>query len=165
LQCSVVGLDLNFEDADREIRVLNRRLTMTDSTTSEQDFASSTSDLSKPARDFALHAADRVRDGAASAHEQAQQATKAAESLATGAVTELARISRVAQTAVFDDVKAAIDAFTDITRAKTLADAAQIQFDYLGARSRVNVERVQSAVEFVKTKFSDGYAKWTDKAA
>lgn len=122
-----------------------------------------TGGFTQSAREFAINAADRVRENASSVHEKAQQATTTMESFATGTVVELARISRDAQTALFDDVKAALDAFANIARAKSLADAAQLQFDYLGNRSRVNVERMQSAVDFVKTKFNDSYAKWTER--
>jgi hypothetical protein len=127
--------------------------------------ANSTADV---ARDYALQAASRVKDGANAAHEKAQQATAAVEFFAAGAVTEIAKISREAQGAWLDDAKAAIEAFTNVARAKSLAEAAQIQIDYFGDRSRANVERAKSVAAFVKSKFGEGYAKWAsvaDKAA
>jgi hypothetical protein len=130
----------------------------------ESTSAQAANSAADAARDYALQAASRVQDGAKTAHEKAQQATAAVESFAAGAVTEIAKISREAQTAWFDDAKAAIEAFANVARAKSLAEAAQIQIDFYGARSRVNVERAKSVAEFVKTKLSEGYAKWTSAA-
>ena len=137
---------------------------MNDYSQTEQATAQVANSAADAARDYALQAASRVQDGAKAAHEKAQQATAAVESFAAGAVTEIAKISREAQVAWFDDAKAAIDAFANVARAKSLSEAAQIHFDYLGSRSRVNVERAKTAVEFVKSKLGDGYAKRTSAA-
>ena len=137
---------------------------MNDYSQTEQATAQVANSAADAARDYALQAASRVQDGAKAAHEKAQQATAAVESFAAGAVTEIAKISREAQVAWFDDAKAAIDAFANVARAKSLAEAAQIQIDYFGDRSRVNVERAKSVAAFVKSKFGEGYAKWTPAA-
>ena len=137
---------------------------MNDYSQIEQTSAQAANSAAEAAREYALKAASRVQDGANAAHEKAQQATAAAESLAAGAVTELAKISREAQAAWFDDAKAAIEAFANVARAKSLPEAAQIQIDYFGGRSRVNVERAKSVAAFVKSKLGEGYAKWTSAA-
>jgi Phasin protein len=137
---------------------------MDDNTQFEQTATQAANSASDAARDYALQAAGRVQEGAKAAHEKAQQATAAVESFVTGAVTEIAKITREAQGAWLDDAKAAIEAFTNVARAKSLAEAAQIQIDYFGNRSRVNVERAKSVATFVKSKFGEGYTKWASVA-
>jgi hypothetical protein len=137
---------------------------MNDYSQTEQTTAQVANSAADAARDYALQAANRVQDGAKAAHEKAQQATAAVESFAAGAVTEMAKITREAQGAWLDDTKAAIEAFTNVARAKSLAEAAQIQIDYFCDRSRVNVERAKSVAAFVKSKLGEGYSKWASAA-
>jgi hypothetical protein len=175
LQCTKILLQRTksrlYEDGNEkrpEGPALSEETKMNDYSQTEPMSAQAANSAADAARDYALQAATRVQDGAKAAHEKAQQATAAVESFAAGAVTEIAKISREAQTAWFDDAKAAIEAFASVARAKSLAEATQIQIDYFGARSRVNVERAKSVAEFVKSKFGEGYAKWassTEKAA
>ncbi len=137
---------------------------MNDNSQFEQTATQAANSATEATRDYALQAASRVQEGAKAAHEKAQQATAAVEFFAAGAVTEMAKITREAQGAWLDDTKAAIEAFTNVARAKSLAEAAQIQIDYFGDRSRVNVERAKSVAAFVKSKLGEGYSKWASAA-
>jgi len=111
------------------------------------------------ARDAARRAAEGARGMADKAEETARQATSSAEKLAGGVVTELARVSREAQAALFEDARAAISAFETLVGAATLADAAQIQIDFLSGRARRNVERARSIAEYVAKSVGEARAR------
>ncbi len=127
-------------------------------------------EVPEAARDLAKRAAETVLERAESINAGAEQATAAIERAATDTVANVARMTRDIQAAVYDDAKAAIAAFENVVAAKSLGEAAQIQIDYLRARSDVTVARVKTIADFltkaaedaVKTA-QDNFARLTSK--
>lgn len=128
-------------------------------------------EIPEAARDLAKRAAESVMEGAESINAGAEKATTAIEKAANEAVANAAKITRDVQAAVFNDARAAIVAFEGMVAAKSLGEAAQIQIDYLRARSDVTVARAKNFAEFF-TKATenamkvaqDNFAKLTAKA-
>jgi len=115
------------------------------------------------AREFVQRAAKSVQDGADSLNASAHKATSAIESAIGGSATTVAEATRKMHDALYEDVKMGLAAVEKMSNAKTLAEAAQAQVDYLSERGQVQIARMKSATEYFVKAVQDG-AKTTQDA-
>lgn len=128
-------------------------------------------EIPEAARDLAKRAAETVKEGAESISASAEKATTAVEKAANETVASAVKLTRDLHAAVYDDAKAAIAAFEGVIAARSLGEAAQIQIDYLRARSDANVARAKTFAEFFAKSAEnamkaaqDNFARLTAKA-
>jgi phasin len=139
---------------------------MTDTTSSvldgvKQAFAPVTDalkniDVPEATRDFVKRAATTAKDRAAEIHTGSEKVTAAIETAVTGSVSEVAKISRNLQEAMYDDVKAFFAGIEQLAGAKSLNEAMQIQSDLVRSRGEVLVGRAKSASEYMSRIVTDG---------
>ena len=122
-------------------------------------------EIPQAARDYAHRAAETALERAASLHVGAAKATLTLEKTAVSAVSEAARLSRDFQTALFDEAKAAIEAFEHVIAAKSLSEAARIQADFLRARADIAVARAKAASAVAAKVVHDGVKYAQDNVA
>ncbi len=120
------------------------------------DAAAHSPEFAETARGYALRAAEAALERATSVHAGAEKATGAIEAAATGSVAVLAKLSRDAQGAIFDDAKAAIAAFEKTVSAHSVGDAVRVQADYFRAQLDVNVTRAKTAAALVAEAAQNG---------
>lgn len=117
------------------------------------------------AREFVQRAAKTAQERAESLSASAQKATSAIESAFGGSATTVAEATRAVQDAIYEDVKASLAAVEKIAAAKTLAEAAQVQVDYLSERSQVGLERMKSTADYLAKALQDGVKTTQDAIA
>jgi hypothetical protein len=134
--------------------------------------ATSKMEIPAAARDFVERAAKSVQEGADSLNARAHEATSAIETAIGGSATTVADAARKVQDAIYEDVKSALAAVEKLSKSANLAEAAQVQIDYLSERGQVQIARMKSATEsFVKAlqdgakSTQDTVAKWTAKGS
>ena len=117
------------------------------------------------ARDLAQRAVKTAQERAEAMKATAEKATSALESGVSTAATTIADISRNVQGAVYADVKATLAAVEKIAAAKSLAEAAQVHVEFLGAQSQVGLARVTKATEYLAKVMQDGAKSAQDAIA
>lgn len=113
-------------------------------------------EVPEAARDFVKRAASTAKDRAADIHTGSEKVTSVIETAAAGSVTEIAKITRNIQKAMYNDVEAYFSGIEKLASAKSLSEAAQIQTDMVKTAGEVLVARAKSTTEYLGKVISDG---------
>lgn len=119
-------------------------------------------EIPEAAREFVKRSAETARDRASEVHAGAHKVTGAIEGAVINAVSGVADINRKLFGAVYEDTQAAFTAIEKLAGAKSLAEAYQLQVDYLRERAEVGMSRAKNVAEFVSDKAADGYKSVQD---
>ena len=110
------------------------------------------------ARDFVKKAAEAAKDRAATLHANAEKATTAVEQTLANTVGEVAKLTRQAQQAAYEDAEAFFSGVDKLASAKSFSEAVQIYVDYLRSRGDAALARAR-AVNGYAGKLLAGGAK------
>jgi phasin len=113
-------------------------------------------EVPEAARDFVKRAAGTAKDRAADVHAGAGKATDAIESAAATYVSEVARISRNVQQAMYRDAEAFFAGIDKLASAKSIGEAFQIQTDMVRERGEVALARTKATGEYLGKLVNDG---------
>jgi phasin len=97
------------------------------------------------ARDFVKKAAVTAKERATTFHAGAEKATTAVEQTLVTAVGEVAKMTRQAQQAAYEDAQAFFSGVDQLASAKSVGEAVQIYVDYMRNRSDVALARARTA--------------------
>ena len=104
-------------------------------------------DVPEAARDFVKRAASTAKDRSTDLHTGSEKVTSAIEAAVSDSVSEVAKISRNIQQAMYDDAQAYFSGIEKLASAKSLNEAVQIQSDMVRASGEVLVGRAKATAE------------------
>jgi phasin len=113
-------------------------------------------EVPEAARDFVKKQAETAKERAADFHAGSEKVTAVIETAVTGSVSEVAKISRNIQDALYQDAEAFFAGIDKLASAKSLNEAVQIQSDMLRARGEVFVSRAKASSEYLGKLVADG---------
>jgi phasin len=113
-------------------------------------------EVPEAAREFVKKQAETAKVRAADLYAGSEKATAAIETAVTGSVSEVAKISRNIQQAIYQDAEAFFAGIDKLASAKSLNEAVQIQSDLVRARGEVFVSRAKSTTEYLGKLVADG---------
>jgi phasin len=129
-------------------------------------------EVPEAAREFVKKQAETAKERAADFYAGSEKATDAIESAVAGSVSEVAKISRNIQQALYQDAEAFFAGIDKLASAKSLNEAVQIQSDLLRTRGEVLVSRAKASTEYLSKLVSesaktaqDNFAKVYSKSA
>ena len=126
-------------------------------TNTENAFAAAQNELiPAAARDFVKKAAGAAKERATTFQAGAEKATTAVEEKLVSAVAEVAKLTRQAQQAAYEDAQAFFSGVDQLASAKCLGDAARIYVDYVRSRSDVAIERARTASDLLGKLVTSG---------
>jgi phasin len=108
------------------------------------------------AREWVKKTANTAKERAAEAYAGSEKVTDVLETAAADSVSEVAKISRNIQQAMYQDAEAFFLGLDKLASAKTLNEAVQIQSDLARARGEVFVSRAKSATEYLGKLVANG---------
>jgi hypothetical protein len=108
------------------------------------------------ARDFVKKAAATAKERATTFHADADKATTAVEQTVVSAVGEVAKLTRQAQQAAYEDAQAFFSGVDQLASAKGLDEAVQIYVDYMRNRSDVAMARARTARDLFSKLVTSG---------
>ena len=117
-------------------------------TDTQNTFASEPVVAPAAARDFVKKAAEAAKERATSLHVNAEKATASVEQTLVNTVGEVAKLTRQAQQAAYDDAEAFLSGLGNLASAKTVGEAVQIYVDYLRGRGDVAMARTRAAGDY-----------------
>ena len=107
-------------------------------------------------REFLKRQASTAKEKAAEALAGSEKVTAAIESAAADSVSEVAKISRNIQQAIYQDTEAFFAGIDKLVSAKSLNEAVQIQSDLARAQGEVVVSRAKSTAEYLGKLVANG---------
>ena len=113
-------------------------------------------EVPEAAREFVKKQAETAKVRAADIHAGSEKVTAAIETAVAGSVTEVAKISRNIQDALYQDAEAFFAGIDKLASAKSLNEAVQIQSDMVRARGEVFMSRAKSTTEYLGKLVADG---------
>ena len=113
-------------------------------------------EVPEAAREFVKKQTETAKERAATLHAGSEKVTAAIETAVSGSVTEVAKISRNIQDALYQDAEAFIAGIDKLASAKSLNEAVQIQSDLLRSRGEVLVSRAKASTEYLGKLVADG---------
>jgi phasin len=113
-------------------------------------------EVPEAAREFVKRQASTAKEKAAEAYAGSEKVTAAIETAAADSVSEVAKISRNIQQAIYKDAEAFFAGIDKLASAKSLNEAVQIQSDLARARGEVFVSRAKSTAEYLGRLVADG---------
>src|SRR3954453_22374235 len=113
-------------------------------------------EVPEAAREFVKKQTETAKERAADLHAGSEKVTAAIETAVAGSVTEVAKISRNIQDALYQDAQAFFAGIDRLASAKSLNEAAQIQSDMVRARGEVFVSRAKATTEYLGKLVRDG---------
>ena len=113
-------------------------------------------EVPESAREFVKRQASTAKERAAEAYAGSEKVTAAIESAAADSVSEVAKISRNIQQAIYQDAEAFFAGIDKLASAKTINEAVQIQSDLVRARGEVFVSRAKSTSEYLGKLVANG---------
>ena len=129
-------------------------------------------EVPEAAREFVKKQAETAKERAADFYAGSEKATDAIESAVAGSVSEVAKISRNIQQALYQDAEAFFAGIDKLASAKSLNEAVQIQSDLLRSRGEVLVSRAKASTEYLSKLVTesaktaqDNFAKVYNKSA
>ena len=129
-------------------------------------------EVPEAAREWVKKTANSAKERAADFYAGSERATDAIESAVAGSVSEVAKISRNIQQALYQDAEAFFAGIDKLASAKSLNEAVQIQSDLLRSRGEVLVSRAKASTEYLSKLVSesaksaqDNFAKVYSKSA
>jgi len=113
-------------------------------------------EVPESAREFVKRQASTAKERAAEAYAGSEKVTAAIESAAADSVSEVAKISRNIQQAIYQDAEAFFAGIDKLASAKSLNEAVQIQSDLARARGEVFISRAKSTTEYLGKLVANG---------
>src|ERR1700728_163198 len=113
-------------------------------------------EVPEAARDFVKKQAETAKERAADFYAGSEKATGVIESAVTGSVSEVAKISRNIQQAIYQDAETFFAGIDKLASAKSINEAVQIQSDMVRARGEVFISRAKSTAEYLGKLVADG---------
>jgi phasin len=113
-------------------------------------------EVPEAAREFVKRQASTAKEKAAEAFAGSEKVTAAIESAAADSVSEVAKISRNIQQAIYQDTEAFFAGIDKLVSAKSLNEAVQIQSDLARAQGEVVVSRAKSTAEYLGKLVANG---------
>src|SRR3954452_8354514 len=115
-------------------------------------------EVPEAAREFVKKTAGTAMERAADLYAGSERATAAIETAVAGSVSEVAKITRKIQQALYQDAEAFFAGIDKLASAKSLNEAVEIQSEMVRARGELLVSRTKSAAEYL-TKLASDSAK------
>lgn len=122
-------------------------------------------EVPEAAREFVKKQAEAGKTRAADAYAGSEKVTSVIETAVAGSVTEVAKISRNIQQAIYHDAEAFFAGIDKLASAKSLSEAAQIQSDLVRARGELFVSRAKATTEYLGKLVTDGAKSAQDNFA
>ena len=113
-------------------------------------------EVPEAAREFVKKTANSAKERAADAYAGSEKVTAAIETAVADSVSEVAKISRNIQQALYQDAEAFFAGLDKLASAKTLNEAVQIQSDLARARGEVFISRAKSTTEYLGKLVANG---------
>jgi phasin len=113
-------------------------------------------EVPEAAREWVKKTANSAKERAAEAYAGSEKVTDVLETAAADSVSEVAKISRNIQQAIYQDAEAFFAGIDKLASAKTLNEAVQIQSDLARARGEVLISRAKSATEYLGKLVANG---------
>ena len=113
-------------------------------------------EVPEAAREFVKKTANTAKDRAADLHAGSEKVTAAIETAVADSVSEVAKISRNIQQAVYEDAEAFFSGLDKLASAKTINEAVQIQSDLARARGEAFISRAKSSTEYFGKLVANG---------
>jgi len=117
------------------------------------------------AREWVKKTANSAKERAAEAYAGSEKVTDVLETAAADSVSEVAKISRNIQQAIYQDAEAFFAGIDKLASAKTINEAVQIQSDLARARGEVFISRAKSATEYLGKLVANGAKSAQDNFA
>ena len=117
------------------------------------------------AREWVKKTANSAKERAAEAYAGSEKVTDVLETAAADSVSEVAKISRNIQQAIYQDAEAFFAGIDKLASAKTINEAVQIQSDLARARGEVFISRAKSATEYLGKLVANGAKAAQDNLA
>jgi phasin len=117
------------------------------------------------ARDFVKKAAEAAKERATTFHANAEKATANVEQTLVSAVGEVAKLTRQAQQAAYEDAEAFFAGVGKLAAAQSVGEAVQVYVDYLRGRADVATARTRAAGDYVGKLWADGAKTVQDNVA
>src|SRR4051794_21256291 len=122
-------------------------------------------EVPEAAREFVKKQTEAAKERAADLHAGSEKVTAAIETAVAGSVSEVAKISRNIQQALYQDAEAFFAGIDKLASAKSLNEAVQIQSDMVRARGELFVSRAKSTAEYLGKLAADGAKSAQDNFA
>jgi phasin len=122
-------------------------------------------EVPEAAREFVKKQAETAKERAADFYAGSEKATDAFESAVAGSVSEVAKISRNIQQALYQDTEAFFAGIDRLASAKSINEAVQIQSDLLRSRGEVLMSRAKASTEYLGKLVADGTKNAQDNFA
>jgi phasin len=113
-------------------------------------------EVPEAAREFVKKSANTAKERAADAYTGSEKVTAVIETAVAESVSEVAKISRNIQQALYQDAEAFFSGIDKLASAKSLNEAVQIQSDLVRARGEVLVSRAKASTEYLGKLVADG---------
>ena len=113
-------------------------------------------EVPEAAREFVKKQTETAKERAADFYAGSEKATDAIESAVSGSVSEVAKISRNIQQALYQDAEAFFAGLDKLASAKSINEAVQIQSDLARARGEVFISRAKSTTEYFGKLVANG---------
>jgi phasin len=113
-------------------------------------------EVPEAAREWVKKTANSAKERAAEAYAGSEKVTDVLETAAADSVSEVAKISRNIQQAIYQDAEAFFAGIDKLASAKTFNEAVQIQSDLARARGEVFISRAKSATEYLGKLVANG---------
>jgi phasin len=113
-------------------------------------------EVPEAAREWVKKTASTAKERAAEAYAGSEKVTDVLETTAADSVSEVAKISRNIQQAMYQDAEAFFAGIDKLASAKSLNEAVQIQSDLARARGEVFISRAKSATEYLGKLVANG---------
>src|SRR3982074_3837617 len=113
-------------------------------------------EVPEAAREFLKKTAGTAKERAADLHAGSEKVTVAIETAVAGSVSEVAKISRNIQQAIYQDAEAFFTGIDMLASAKSVNEAVQIQSDMLRAGGELVVSRAKASTEYLGKLVADG---------
>ena len=113
-------------------------------------------EVPEAAREFVKKQAETAKERAADFYAGSEKASEVIESAVTGSVSEVAKIGRNIQQAIYQDAEAFFAGVDKLASAKSINEAVQIQSDLLRAHGETIVSRAKASTEYFGKLVSEG---------
>jgi phasin len=113
-------------------------------------------EVPEAAREFVKKQAETAKERAADFYAGSEKASEVIESAVTGSVSEVAKIGRNIQQALYQDAEAFFAGVDKLASAKSINEAVQIQSDLLRAHGETLVSRAKASTEYLGKLVSEG---------
>ena len=122
-------------------------------------------EVPEAAREFVKKQTETAKERAADFYAGSEKATDAIESAVAGSVSEVAKISRNIQQAIYDDAQAFFAGIDQLASAKSVSEAVEIQSGLLRARGEVFVSRAKATADYFGKLAANGAKSAQDNFA